>query len=48
MANAATGITAVRAAKDALRKRLKKALSSLSDQEKLEQSRNLVRIVRDF
>lgn len=43
---ASTGATAVRAAKDALRKRLKKALASLSEEEKLEQSKKLVRMVR--
>ena len=35
----------VRAAKDVLRKKLKKALASLSEQEKLEQSKILVRKV---
>jgi 5-formyltetrahydrofolate cyclo-ligase len=39
------GANAVRAAKDALRKKLKRALASLSDQEKLEQSKHLVRRV---
>lgn len=39
------GVSAVRVAKDALRKRLKKALASLSEQEKLEQSKKLVRMV---
>lgn len=35
----------IRAAKDALRKRLKKALASLTEQEKLDQSKLLVRKV---
>ncbi len=38
--------TAVRAAKDELRKRLKKALRELTEQQKLEQSARLVRMVR--
>lgn len=42
----AAGATAVRAAKDALRKKLKKALASLSEEEKLKQSKNLVRMVK--
>ena len=37
----------MRAAKDALRKRLKKALAALSEEEKLEQSKKLVRMVRE-
>lgn len=37
------GVNAIRAAKDALRKKLKKALASLSEQEKLEQSKHLVK-----
>ena len=45
MAQAQAGAVAIRAAKDSLRKRLKKALAALSDQEKLEQSKNLVRMV---
>ena len=40
------GATAIRAAKDALRKKLKKALASLSEEEKLKQSKNLVRMVK--
>lgn len=40
------GAAAIRAAKDALRKKLKKALAGLSEQEKLNQSRNLVRMVK--
>lgn len=35
----------IRAAKDVLRKKLKRALASLSEQEKLEQSKCLVRKV---
>ena len=46
MAQVPAGATAIRAAKDALRKKLKKALASLSEQEKLEQSKHLVRMVR--
>ena len=46
MAQAHAGATAIRAAKDALRKRLKKALAGLSEQEKLEQSKKLVKMVK--
>jgi len=41
----AAGAAAVRAAKDALRRKLKEALAGLSEQEKLEQSGNLVKMV---
>lgn len=42
---AAAGLNAVRMAKDALRKKLKKALASLSEQDKMEQSKHLIRKV---
>lgn len=38
----------IRAAKDALRKKLKQALASLTEQEKLDQSKHLVRMVESF
>ena len=45
--SAGAAAAAIRAAKDALRKKLKKALASLSEEEKIKQSSNLVRMVKN-
>ena len=45
MAQALGGGSAIRAAKDELRKKLKKALSALTEEQKIEQSKHLVGMV---